>query len=224
MPDDMVIRSDELVSNPTARVPVCLCLDTSGSMDGDPISELNAGVALFFDALRSDEVAQYAAEIAVVTFGGAVQRLLEFGSVANQRIPPLAADGQTPMGEGVITALELLEARKRQYSNAGIDYFQPWLVLMTDGQPTDSIDDAVTRTTALVTNRKLTIFPIGIGAKADMSKLAEFSPNRSPLRLQGLKFKEFFEWLSRSVSRVSQSVPGQSVPLDEKGIKGWAQL
>ena len=32
-----LLRKEDLVNNPTTRVPVCLCLDTSGSMDGDPI-------------------------------------------------------------------------------------------------------------------------------------------------------------------------------------------
>ena len=57
-----------------------------------------------------------------------------------------------------------------------------------------------------------------------MNVLARFSPKRPPLRLQGLKFKEFFAWLSQSVSRTSQSTPGESVKLDVDGIKGWGEL
>ena len=44
--DNNLLRREDLVNNPTARVPVCLCLDISGSMDGDPIDELNKGVRL----------------------------------------------------------------------------------------------------------------------------------------------------------------------------------
>ena len=40
---DNLLRRKDLVENPTARVPVCLCLDVSGSMSGDPINELNCG-------------------------------------------------------------------------------------------------------------------------------------------------------------------------------------
>ena len=73
-------------------------------------------------------------------------------------------------------------------------------------------------------NKKLTIFPIGIGNSADMNVLKRFSPKRDPLKLKGLNFKEFFEWLSKSVSRVSQSTPGETVQLDLGGIKGWGEL
>ncbi len=224
MVDDMKLRTDELVDNPTPRVPVCLCLDTSGSMVGEPISELNSGVSTFLSEVKSDEVAQYSAEVAVVTFGGTANKVLDFAAVSKQRVPSMIADGGTPMGQGVELALDLLEKRKREYAQAGVDYYQPWLVLMTDGQPTDSVEVAAARTVALLEARKLIIFPIGIGTSADMAVLSRFSPNRSPLRLKGMNFKAFFTWLSKSVSRVSQSIPGQDVPLDEQGIKGWGQL
>ena len=57
-----------------------------------------------------------------------------------------------------------------------------------------------------------------------MDTLDRFSPEWSPLRLRELKFREFFEWLSTSVQRVSASIPGQEIPLDKKGIKGWGYL
>ena len=221
---DLTLRHEDLVENPTPRVPVCLCLDVSSSMGGEPIAELNGGVMSFIEALRADEIARYAAEVSVVTFGGIARSALDFAALDRQTFEPQYADGGTPMGEGVGMALDMLERRKREYAAAGIDYYQPWLVLMTDGQPTDAIDASVRRVVDAVEARKLTVFPIGIGGGADMNVLARFSPNRAPLRLAGLKFQDFFAWLSRSVARVSQSIPGQNVPLDVKGISGWAQV
>ncbi len=225
MTDDLVLSDEDLVENPTARVPVCLCLDTSGSMGGAPIEELNGGVRTFLEAIESHDMAKYAAEIAVVTFGGfGAQTTLDFGPVGDREVPHLCASGGTPMGEGVTRALDLLEARKAKYAAVGLDYYQPWLVLMTDGAPTDFIEHAASRCAALVEARKLTVFPIAIGAAANLDVLARFSPGRTPLRLNGLDFKAFFEWLSKSVARVSQSMPGESVPLDTKGIQGWAAI
>lgn len=227
MSNDM-FRKEDLVNNPTTRVPVCLCLDTSGSMSGEPIEELKAGVKLFYDAIRDDEIALYSAEISIVTFGGFAHCVEDFSSLERQTdMPSLVANGGTPMGEAVNLALDLLERRKQEYRDQGVDYYQPWLVLMTDGEPNgdqSELDRAVKRTSDAIRQRKLTVFPIGIGQNADMRTLASFSPNRSPLRLQGLKFQEFFQWLSQSVSRTSQSIPGESVPLDYEGIKGWAEL
>lgn len=228
MDNNLLVRLEDLVNNPTARVPVCLCLDTSGSMFGMPIDELNEGVRLFYEAIREDETALYSAEVSVVTFGGNAQCIADFASLELQpNAPTLTADGMTPMGEAVNMGLDLLEQRKDEYKDRGVDYYQPWLVLMTDGAPNgDSaeLSRAINRTVDLVNQKKLTVFPIGIGSDADMNVLAQFSPKRPPLKLQGLKFREFFAWLSKSVSKTSQSTPGESVKLDVEGIKGWGEL
>lgn len=229
MYDDLLLRTEDLVNNPTARVPVCLCLDVSGSMDGEPVNELNRGVQLFYDAIKEDEVAMYSAEICIVTFGGSRAVCLEdFGSLEMQPDPPLLkADGMTPMGEAVNMALDLLDRRKKEYKDKGVDYYQPWMVLMTDGSPNGDpreLTRAIQRTKELVVSKKLTVFPIGIGPAADMESLSQFSPERTPVRLQGVKFREFFSWLSKSVSKTSQSMPGEKIDLDLDGIKGWGTL
>ncbi len=122
-------------------------------------------------------------------------------------------------------ALDCLEKRKQEYKNVGVDYFQPWLVLMTDGKPTTKEHtEAGPHAVKLEAQGKLVVFPIGIGPRADMTTLAMFSKKNDPLRLNELNFRLFFEWLSKSVVRVSQSRPGEKVGLDHEGIKGWAFL
>ena len=228
MNNNLLVRLEDLVNNPTARVPVCLCLDTSGSMDGQPIQELNEGVRLFYEAIREDETALYSAEISIVTFGGTATCVADFANLErNPDAPILKANGMTPMGEAVNLGLDLLERRKDEYKDRGVDYYQPWLVLMTDGEPNgdkDELQRAIERTVKMVDDKKLTIFPIGIGSSADMDVLAKFSPKRTPLKLKGLNFREFFAWLSKSVSKTSQSMPGEDVKLDFEGIKGWGEL
>jgi len=216
--EDMIIDEKDLVENPATRVPVCLVLDVSSSMTGEPINELNEGVKIFFEAVLEDEVAKRSAEISIVTFGTVAKLMLDFSDVTKQKIPNLTANGSTPMGEAVNLALDILEKRKRQYSDAGVDYYQPWMVLMTDGAPTDSIDGAIMRTCDLIEREKLTIFPVGIGPHAQLDVLGRFSPKRKPLRLKGLNFKEFFEWLSKSVSQTSRTTN-----LDAHEAPGWAE-
>ena len=68
-----LIRSNDLIDNPTPRCACLLVLDTSGSMAGAAIDELNAGVQLFIETVHADEVAACSVEIAVVTAGGSVR-------------------------------------------------------------------------------------------------------------------------------------------------------
>jgi len=222
MNNDLILRQEELVENPTARLPVCLVLDTSASMTGAPIKELQEGVNTFFAELLADEVAKYSAEVAVVTFGGDVDVSVDFAAVTRQTVPSFKAAGMTPMGEAVEKALELLNTRKEEYKRAGVDYYQPWLVLMTDGEPTDDIARASRLVDNFTREKKLAVFAIGIGKRADLNELAKLSGGRPPLKLKGLEFSEFFLWLSASVARVSQSVPGNRVDLDP--VSAWASV
>ena len=64
----MLASLRDLVDNPTPRVPVALCLDVSGSMVGEPIAELNAGVQQYLAEMKSDDLTLYSSETAVVTF------------------------------------------------------------------------------------------------------------------------------------------------------------
>jgi len=226
---DPIARLDDLANNPSTRVPIGLCLDTSGSMNGSAIGELNAGISLLYDELKRDERAACAAEIAVVTFGfGGARVVREFSSLELQPDPPrLQADGPTPMGEAVRITLDLVEGRKKQYRSTGVDYFQPWLILMTDGQPNGDIQvlmDSVSRIYDLVQHKKLSVFAVGVGHDADMDVLGRFSPGRPPLRMQGLHFRELFQWLSRSVSKTSRSMPGDENAMSADTAQSWNDL
>jgi len=222
---EMMLHQEELAENPTTRVPVGLCLDTSGSMDGEPIQELNEGVRILCEEIRNDLIANPSVEICIVTFGNQAMKMSDFCRLHEkpENIPLLTASGMTPMGAGVDMSLDLCERRKNEYAANGVDYYQPWLVLMTDGFPTDNIEVAVSRTNQLVLNGKLTVFPIGFGPTADLNTLARFSPKRQPMRLKDGKMKDFFEWLSKSIQVVSRSNPSQNPNLPG-GVGGWGQL
>lgn len=63
-----------MIANASPRIPVCLCLDVSGSTNRDgAISALNNGVADFYRAVADDLKAEACCEIALVCFNGKVQ-------------------------------------------------------------------------------------------------------------------------------------------------------
>ena len=123
----------------------------------------------------------------------------------------------TCMGEGLSLGLDLLEKRKAQYKATGVDYYQPILVVMSDGYPNGDRkvwEETTERIRALCTSRKLSVVAVGIGNDANMEMLAKVSPRQRPVRLNGLRFREFFAWLSRSVANVSESLPGDEPDMD----------
>jgi uncharacterized protein YegL len=208
----------EFAENPEPRCPVVLALDVSGSMGGQPIAELNVGLQELDKALKSDKLASLRVELAIVTFGGSVTKTDFVGADAFQP-PTLAANGSTPMGAAVRRALALLRDRKDTYKRNGLDYFRPWLFLITDGAPTDSWETAAELARQEEERKGVSIYAIGV-QDADLQTLARFSVARPPLMLKGLAFRELFQWLSKSLSAVTQSRAGEQVALPSVG---WGQ-
>jgi len=229
------IRQEWLITNPTPRLPVVLCLDCSPSMSGRvecgaapgtigvPIDELNRGVKCFFSALKRDQCAKYAAEIAIITFSSTVRQILDFDFIDKVPIPTLHIDENcagTSIGSAVALSMDILEKVTQDYRNAGVAFHYPWLVLMTDGHPTDKSHFSISKKLRMKINQKRwLVLPIGIGSQADMKMLSLFSIDRPPLRLQHLNFVNFFNFLSCSISQISRSIPSDQVVLDWEELK-----
>lgn len=217
----MPVGMPEFVDNPEPRCPVILLCDTSGSMSGAPINALNAGLAAFREEVYKDEIASLRVEVALVTFDP-VRLAQDFVTIDNFVPPHLKADGVTPMGEAIEYALDVLEERKETYKNNGVQYYRPWVFLITDGAPTDSWYDAAQRVRQAEAQRRLLFFAVGVQG-ADMNTLRQIAPpERPPVLLNGLEFPKMFQWLSTSMKRVSSSqVGGTMISLPPVG---WGQI
>lgn len=212
----------EFVDNPEPRCPCLLILDVSISMRGNPLKELNEGLSQFRDELFADSLAAKRVEVGLVTFGP-VQVVNDFESVQSWVAPNLAAQGATPMGEAVETGLNLLRQRKDIYKTNGISYYRPWVFLITDGGPTDSWTQAAHMVKEGEAQKAFSFFAVGVEG-ANMGVLGQMSV-REPLTLKGLRFRDLFAWLSSSLSSVSQSNPGDAVPLQNPAAPdGWASV
>jgi len=215
-------RNNDLIVNPTPRCACILVLDTSGSMQGQPIKELNEGVVQFIEEVKGDELAQYSVEIGVVTAGPDARTQLQITPAhLIESSNSFEADGGTPLGEAVNIALSMLDARKIEYKNKGVPYYQPWIVLISDGAPTDPWQSAAARSQSMANDRKLVVMPVGVSG-ADLTILSQFS-NRPAKALAGLKFKEFFTWLSASMARVSVS-GSTTATVNLPSTDGWDSI
>ena len=215
----------EFAENPDPRCPCVLLLDVSSSMQGASIDALNAGLKAFQEEISRDAVAARRVEVAIITFATGAQTVQDFVTADQFVAPELVARGQTHLGIGIQTALNLLEARKAAYRNAGVAYYRPWVFLITDGAPLGESETVVNaareRLLAEQAANKLAFFAVGT-ENADFQQLQTFTtPDRAPLQLKGLQFVDLFVWLSWSQQAIAQSRPGEQVALPPTG---WAAV
>jgi len=215
--DQVPFADPEFALNAEPRCPCILLVDTSTSMRGQPIKELNSGLVTFKDELMADSMASKRVEVAIVAFGP-VRTETDFQTADNFRPPVLTASGDTPMGSAIEHALDLLRSRKERYRNNGITIFRPWVFMITDGGPTDSWRNASSLIKDGEQKKSFMFFAVGVEG-ANLEILRQIAV-REPLKLQGLRFKGMFEWLSSSLGTVSRSTPGDDVPLYTP--YGWA--
>ncbi len=228
-------EAQSLLANRHRRTPCVLLVDTSGSMAGEKIRRLNAGFRAFRDDILRNPMAAQSVELCVISFGP-VRVQSEFALLKEMPQLHFEADGVTPMKEALELAMLKVTQRKQSYRDHGISYYRPWIFLLTDGEPTDDEGVFSNRYRQLLkplelaaAEKKFTLFTIGIDVSPEgrevLSELSRPFGGRC-LDLANLKFEEMFLWLSGSLSRVSQSAPGEAVQLVDPRVgddlyDGW---
>lgn len=200
----------------------CLCvlvLDTSYSMEGDPINELNKGLLSFGDFLKSKNSTRFSVETTIITFNSKVECVQEPSLVDEMQGTskfPVEVDGTTKLVDGVRAAIKKVEDRKQWYRNNGIAYYRPWVVLITDGYPDrdQDIEGLASEIKIAHNGKHFAFLPMGVEG-ADPNFLSKIATSEfPPLPIDWQKFQDVFKWLSNSLDKVSQSAEGEKVTFD----------
>ena len=215
-----IIPNVAFANNSNERTPCVLVLDCSGSMRGEPIKQLNAGLAALEKELKEDTDAGARVQLLIIKACGKDEAVIssDWVDAMDFTAPVMEAGGLTPLGKAMELALQKIEEQKCLYDSCGVTSKRPWIFLISDGEPTDyGWEQSAEKCRYAQQNKKVIIHAVGTQG-ANMEKLAKFSLI-SPKRLTGLKFTEFFLWLSRSVSCISKAAPNANALLED--IEDW---
>jgi uncharacterized protein YegL len=191
-------------------------------MEGERIRLLNAGLKALEEDLKSDPIAAKRGRVLVITYGGDDQvEIAPWQDAMDFSAPVLTANGRTPMAAAVVAALDAIEAQKVEMRAAGVSYKRPIMMLMSDGNPTDEWESVAERCRAAEEAKHVNVMAIAVGEEADKDVLDQFSVKQA-VKLDGLKFKELFVWLSQSVRAVSRATKGEIAQLPS--TSGWTQI
>ena len=220
--ESLRIKQERLVSNQAPRLPVCLLADSSSSMAGEKIDQLNRGIRAFINAVQEDATACASVELSTITIGGKKPEVLfEFTPVDELDMPVLEINGITPLAQAIKQGVELLDERKNELKTFGVPQYKPWVIIISDGLSTDDPEQDRESSQLLrqkIDNGDVLVVAVAVGENEDQKTQAIeglqcFAPKNTYL-LDGVKFEEFFIFLSQSTQSRTNLNPGDAFDID----------
>ena len=197
-------------------LPIFILADTSGSMRGEKINELNLALREMLNALNDADDIRGKFQLSIVAFGGEVKVIQPLTDINALTLSELTASGNTPMGQAFETVKEMIEDREVVSSRA----YTPTIVLISDGIPTDCSEEMYHRKNYFdweplkelhsgERSSKCQRLALGIGEDADTDMLKTFIDNPE---VPVIKTKDasgitkFFRWVTMSTVARMHSV------------------
>jgi uncharacterized protein YegL len=192
----------------TRRLPVYLLLDTSGSMKGEPLESLKAGLQSMLGALRSDPYALESLFLSVITYDREARVLVPLTSLEHFILPTITApdSGPTHLGQALELLCKRVDAEVLRSSGEAKGDWRPLLFVMTDGSPSDKL--LFKEMTPEVKKRGFaSIIGCAAGPKATKEELVTLADHVVTLdTMDGASFMNFFKWVSSTVATGNASM------------------
>lgn len=200
------------------KLPVYLLLDTSGSMNGEPIEALKNGVQVMISSLRQNPQAIETAYISIITFDNTARQLVPLTDLASFQIPELKASGATALGEALQLLARCIDTEVATTTTDRKGDWKPLVFIITDGVPTDDwrkgLDEYRKRKTAFTV-------ACAAGARGDAQGVLKQITDSvlSLANADAQSLSRFFSWVSASIGVTSTKIESSG-----KEVTGWEEL
>ena len=192
----------------TRRLLTYICIDTSGSMRGEPIEAVNTGLQALLASLRQNPYALESVHLTIITFDSQIKDVLPLTPLEQVVLPEIVCpdSGATFLGAALEHIAHAVQRDRITSSGEQKGDWRPILIILTDGKPTDLL--AYSEAIPLIKSLGFgNIVACAAGPKADASYLKQLTDTVASLdTMDASAFAQFFQWVSAAVASSSVSV------------------
>jgi uncharacterized protein YegL len=181
-------------------------------MKGEPIESVKVGLESMIASLRQDPFALESVYISIITFDREVKQILPLTELENLQLPEIVTpdSGPTHLGAALEVLCQKVDVEVQLSTPEKKGDWMPLLFIMTDGKPSDL--QKYNQMIPEVKKRHFgSIIACAAGAKSDPKPLELLTAQVYSLdTADSATFRQFFKWVSASVSVGNRSIGASS--------------
>ena len=190
------------------RLPVYILIQTSGAMRGEPIEAIKVGLESLVSSLRQDPFALESVHLSVITFNRYPEQLLPLTELESMQIPDIAQPeaAGTHLGEALEFVCKKIDSEVILSTPERKGDWMPLLFVMCDGRASDA--QLFQQTVPIVGQKhfgSIVVCLVGANPRTENVKLLTDKIVNLDTT-DGATFRQFFKWVSASVSVGNRSV------------------
>jgi len=188
------------------RLPIYFLIDVSESMVGEPIEQVQEGIATIIKDLRTDPYALETVYVSIIVFAGKALKIVPLVELSSFYTPKLPIGSGTSLGYALNFLIDDLENCIQKTTLDQKGDWKPIIFLFTDGNSTDRYDIAFDRWNNKYKS-KSNLVVVSIGNNTDTSIFSKITDNVLLLKnTDPESFMKFFKWVTASIKTSSLSV------------------
>lgn len=182
--DDVFKRAQALWHEVKKKSTIYMLIDTSGSMNGEPMNAARRGAEQFLKRMEPDDEVQVISFASSVNALGRLGRMRDVGEGLIAKVQGLFAGGNTALYDAIdraLTEIEQARATRKEPRLYGV-------VVLTDGKDTSSRTQKLDLLAKLPQGEdaeSVKIFTIAYGKEADVDLLKQLSERSNAVSMKG---------------------------------------
>jgi uncharacterized protein YegL len=202
------------------RLPIYFLIDVSESMVGDPVQQVEEGLANIIQALKTDPYAIETVWVSIIVFAGQARTLVPLQEIINFYPPRFPIGGGTSLSKGLGHLMYELRRNiiKTTYEQKGD--WKPIVFLFTDGVPTDDTKQVIAEWKENW-QRTANMVAVSFGTETDTQVLRELTDNVLLFKnTDAAAYKQFFKWVTDSIKTSSEKIDSNTSGMELSKLDG----